>query len=366
MIKLIKIAVILGTRPEIIKFAPVIREFDKRKIDYFVMHTGQHYDYEMDRIFFKELDLKPESVNLNVGSGTHGEITGKMLAMIEKVLIDKKPTMILVQGDTDTALAGSLAAIKLHIDVGHIEAGLRSYDRRQPEEYNRIIVDHIGNYLFAPTKKSKETLIKEGIKRSYIYLTGNTIVDSVFQTLRIAKMKSKILDELEIKKNNYFLLTVHREENVDYKERLLEILKGFKKISDKYTLPLIYPIHPRTKKRIREFKLNNFVSRIKNLKMINPVGFFDFLILEANAKLVLTDSGGVVEECCILKVPSVSLRDYSDRPESIEIGASVLSGCKADKILKATELMLKKEKNWENPFGDRGAAKKIIRIILKK
>lgn len=361
-----KIAFILGTRPEIIKLAPIIKECDRKRIKYFVLHTGQHYDFEMDKIFFKELEIKPkgESINLNIGSGTHGKITGKMLIEIERILINKKPDIILVQGDTNTVLAGALAAVKLHINVGHVEAGLRSYDKMQPEEYNRVMVDHIGNYLFAPTERAKRTLINEGIKKDYIYMTGNTIVDSVLQNLEIAKTKSKIIDKMKLQRNNYFLVTAHREENVDNKKKLLEILKGLKNVSERYNLPLIYPIHPRTRKKVKEFGLIDFIRKIKNMKLIKPVGFFDFLILEANAKLVLTDSGGVVEECCVLRVPCVSLRDYTDRPESIEVGASILSGCKSNKILEATKLMLKKETNWENPFGDGKAAKKIIKIIL--
>lgn len=361
-----KICIILGTRPEIIKMAPVIRECERRRLDYFILHTGQHYNYEMDKIFFKELELSPESINLDVGSGSHGKITGKMLIRIEKILLKKKPDIVLVQGDTNTVLAGSLAAVKLHINIGHVEAGLRSYNRRQPEEYNRIIADHVGNYLFASTKKAVRTLINEGIKKEYIYMTGNTIVDSVIWALEIAKKKSKILDELNLQKNKYFLVTAHREENVDTKKILLEILKGLKDVSKKYNLPLIYPIHPRTRKRISKFGLRAFVSRIKNLRLIKPIGFIDFLMLEANANLVLTDSGGVVEESCILKVPSVSLRDYTDRPESIEVGASILSGCNADKILSATSLMEKRERNWKNPFGDGKSGKRIIKIILDK
>lgn len=360
-----KASIVLGTRPEIIKMAPVIRECEKQGIDYFILHTGQHYDYELDKIFFNELQLTPESINLAVGSGTHGEATGKMLIGIEKILKKEKPDVVLVQGDTNTVLAGALAAVKLHINVGHVESGLRSYDRRQPEEYNRVITDHISNFLFAPTKKAKETLINEGINKEYIYMTGNTIVDAVVQTLEIAQEKSKILDKLGIEKSNYFLVTAHREENVDFKETLLEILKGFENISKKYNLPLIYPIHPRTQKRIREFRLTNFVKNIKNLKLIEPIGFFDLLIMEANAKLVLTDSGGMVEEACILKVPCVSVRDYTDRPESIEVGASILSGYKAEKILEAIEKMLSKKRDWKNPFGDGKSAKKIIKILRR-
>lgn len=359
----LKIAIILGTRPEIIKMSPIIRECEKRGVDYFVLHTGQHYDYEMDKIFFKELELRPESINLNIGSGRHGESTGKMLIGIEKILLEKKPKVVLVEGDTNTVLAGSLAAAKLHIDLGHVEAGLRSHDRRQPEEYNRIVADHVGNYLFAPTEKAKEALVKEGIKRHFIYLTGNTIVDAVNQNLKIAKKKSKILNRMGLTRNNYFLVTLHREENVDVKEILFQILKGLKKVSQEYNLPLIYPIHPRTQKRVREFGLVGFVNNINNLKLIKPLGFFDLLMLEDNAKLVLTDSGGMIEESCTLKVPSISLRDYTDRPESIEVGASILSGGDSAKILEATKMMLERERNWQNPFGDGRAAKKILDII---
>lgn len=358
-----KIALILGTRPEIIKMSPVIKECEKRNLEYVVLHTGQHYDYKLDKIFFKELGLSPESVNLNIGSGTHGQSTGKMLIGIEKALVQKNPDIALIQGDTNTVLAGALAAVKLHIKLGHVEAGLRSYDRKQPEEYNRIVADHVSDMLFVPTKKSKQTLLNEGIDKNRIFMTGNTIVDSIYQALKIAKIKSKILEELDLQKNNYFLVTMHREENVDDKNKLIGVMNGLKNISKEYDLPIIYPLHPRTRKKIKEFGLEKSVSEIKNLKLIEPVGFFDILMLEKNVKLVLTDSGGVVEEACILGVPSVSLRYKSDRPETIDIGASTLSGCEPERILKMTKLMVKRKNNWKNPFGDGRAGERIIDVI---
>lgn len=358
-----KIHIVLGTRPEIIKMAPVIRECARRKVDYSVLHTGQHYNYEMDRIFFDELGLDPESVNLNIGSGSHGEVTAKMLVEIEKILIAEKPDAILVQGDTNTVLAAALAAVKLHIAVGHVEAGLRSYDKRQPEEYNRILTDHMSDFLFAPTKEAQNNLLRENIDVGGIYLTGNTIVDSVEQAVALAQTRSTILDKLGLGKKGYFLVTAHREENVDNKESLAGILNGLKMISDRFGLPMIFPIHPRTKKKITEFGFADFMEKIANLRLLEPVGFFDFLMLESNAIMSVTDSGGIVEEACILRVPLISMRKFTDRPESISAGASILAGCDPDRIMAAAEIMLAKKADWENPFGDGQSAKKIIDVL---
>jgi len=268
-----KISIILGTRPEIIKMSLVIRECEKRKINYFILHTGQHYSYNMDKIFFKELELPGAKYNLNVGSGTHAEKTGKMLIGIEKVLLMEKPDVVLVQGDTDTVLAGALAASKLNIKIGHIEAGLRSYDKNMPEEINRVLTDHISDYLFAPTEKAKDNLLREGIDLDKIFVTGNTIVDGIYQNLEIAKLKSKILNELDLKEREYFLVTTHRKENVDNKNRLEGILKGLELISKEYDFDIVFPIHPRTSKRIKEFglKVND------SIKVIEPLGYLDFL-----------------------------------------------------------------------------------------
>jgi UDP-N-acetylglucosamine 2-epimerase (non-hydrolysing) len=209
------IAIILGTRPEIIKMAPIIRECERRALDYFVLHTGQHYSQQMDSIFFEQLELPAARYNLDVGSASHAEQTGKIMAGVEKVLMDERPGVVLVQGDTNTVLAGALAASKLHIKVGHVEAGLRSYDRSMPEEINRVVADHISDYLFAPTENSRENLRKEGIAEEKIHVTGNTIVDSVYQNLEIAKRKVNVLDDLGLQPKQYFLVTAHRQENVD-------------------------------------------------------------------------------------------------------------------------------------------------------
>lgn len=354
-----KICIILGTRPEIIKMSPIIRECEKQKLDYFILHTNQHYSENLDKIFFDELELPKLKYNLRVGSGTHAEETGKMLIVIEKVFLKEKPDIVLVEGDTNTVLAGALAASKLHIKVGHVEAGLRSYDKNMPEEINRILTDHCSDFLFAPTKGAKEILLGEGIPRKKIFVTGNTIVDAVYQNLKLAKKKSKILRNLALEKEDYFLITSHRPENVDKKERLKGILEGLDLVYKRFNLPIIYPIHPRTKKMIRKFGL----KVPEGIKLIEPVGFLDFLQLEANTKLVLTDSGGVQEEACILKIPCVTLRDNTERPETLDIKANILAGTNPENILGCTLKILKRKRHWMNPFGNGQASKKIINIL---
>ncbi len=349
------ICFILGTRPEIIKMYPVIKECDSKKIPYFILHTGQHYNYEMDKIFFKDLGINSKkSINLNIGSGTHGAMTGQMLVKIEKVLLKKKPKVVLVQGDTNTVIAGALAAVKLNIPIGHIEAGLRSYDRQMPEEHNRVVADHLADYLFAPTKASAKILSKEGLSKKRIFVTGNTIVDSVLQNVKKAKSKAKI----KLPKK-FILLTLHRQENVDDKKKFKDILKGLDLVSKELDLPIIYPIHPRADKKLKQFKLK-LPSGIKKIK---PVGFFDFLTLEQQADLILTDSGGIQEEACILKTPCVTIRENTERPETIKAGGNVLAGTDPKKILSQSKKMIKIKRNWPNPFGDGKSGQKIVKII---
>jgi len=357
-----KIAVILGTRPEIIKMAPVIRELEGQSLDFFILHTGQHYSYNLDSIFFQELELPKPKYNLDAGSGTHAEETGKILIGTEKVLLEEKPDVVLVEGDTNSVLASALAAAKLHIEVGHVEAGLRSYDRNMPEELNRILTDHLSDRLFAPTEKAKSILLGEGIFEEKIFVTGNTIVDAVYQNLVIAQTKSEILDKLRLNKREYFLVTVHRQENVDVRDRLKGILEGLKLVYQEFHLPLIYPIHPRAKQRIEDFECQIPLE----LRLIEPAGFFDFLTLENNAVLVLTDSGGVQEETCIMKVPCVTLRDNTERLETLEVGSNILSGANQEKILEGVSLMLSKKRNWTNPFGDGRSGGRIVRTISRK
>jgi len=356
----IRIAIILGTRPEIIKMSPIIRECEQRGMEHFILHTGQHYSYEMDKVFFEELELPQPAYNLDAGSGTHAEQTGKILIGIEKILMKEKPDVVLVLGDTNTVLAGALASVKLQIKVGHVEAGLRSYDRTMPEEINRVLTDHISDYLFSPTETAKENLLREGIQEDKISVTGNTIVDAVYQNLKIAKRKADVLEKLNLKPKEYFLVTAHRQENVDIKERLNGILKGLELIRKEFWLPVIFSVHPRTQSRIKEFGLS-----MDGINAINPTGFLEFLQLESNARLILTDSGGVQEEACILGVPCVTLRDNTERPETVEAGSNILAGADPNRILECAELMLKKEKGWKNPFGDGMAGKKIMEILMK-
>ena len=354
-----KISIILGTRPEIIKMSPIIRELENQGSDYFIIHTGQHYSYHLDKIFFDELELPEPKYNLDVGSGSHAEETGKMLIGIEKVLKEEKPDITLVEGDTNTVLAGALAASKLHIRVGHVEAGLRSYDRTMPEEINRVLADHISDYSFAPTEKAKKNLLTEGVYKNKIFVTWNTIGDAVYQNLEIAKRKVDILNKLNLNPEEYFLVTAHRQENVDVKERLKGILDGLDLVCDKFNLPTVYPIHPRTLKRIKDFGL----EVPEGIELREPLGFLEFLQLEANAKLVLTDSGGVQEETCILKVPCVTLRDNTERPETLGVGSNVLSGANQNRILEGVEKMMNRERNWKNPFGDGKSGSMIVKIL---
>ena len=352
-----KLAVILGTRPEIIKFSPIIRECERLGLDYFILHTGQHYSYNMDRVFFEQLELPDASYNLDVGSGSHGEQTGKMLAGVEKILQKEMPDVVLVEGDTNTVLAGALAAVKLGIKVGHVEAGLRSYDRRMPEEINRVLADHCSDFLFAPTENSRDILLHEGISEKQVFMVGNTIVDAVTQNLEISQSKTQILDDLGVEKQKYFLATAHRQENVDDKERFTGIISGLKRVQREFGVPLVYPIHPRAEKRMKEFGLEP-----EGLKLVEPLNYLAFLQLERNAALVLTDSGGVQEETCILGVPCVTLRDNTERPETIEVGSNILAGTRPERILEVARTICGR-KGWVNPFGDGKTGGRIVNIL---
>ena len=274
-----RIAIILGTRPEIIKMSPVIRACENQHVDYFILHTGQHYSYTMDRVFFEQLGLPEATYNLDVGSGSHGEQTGKILQGVEQVLQNEQPDVVLVEGDTNTVLAGALAAAKLHIEVGYVEAGLRSYDRQMPEEINRVLTDHCSDYLFAPTENARQFLLGEGIPDDTIFVTGNTIVDAVYQNLGLATRHRSVLNDLELEPRGYFLVTAHRQENVDVKERFDGILNGLHLLNKDYGLPVIYPIHPRARKMLRHFEL-----KPDGLALIEAVDYLSFLQLESQAK----------------------------------------------------------------------------------
>lgn len=357
-----KFCIVVGTRPDIIKLAPIIKYCNKNELDYFVIHTGQHYSYNMDKLFFEELELPQPKYNLGIGSRSHAEMTGAMLMDIEKVLINEKPDLVIVLGDTNSTLAGVLAASKLHIKVAHVESGLRSYDRRMPEEINRIVCDHLSDYLFAPTHVAYGNLLQEGLPREKIFISGNTVVDALLMNLEISNKKSKILETFGVESKNYFLLTIHRPENVDDKELLESIFKGLELVYAKYNIEILFPAHPRTKSNIISFnvKIPNFI------KLINPVGYLDFIQLQDKARLIFTDSGGIQEESCVLKVPCVILRDHTERTETLDIGSSVLAGTDSNRIFEAACKMMDIKDSWENPFGDGNSSHKIMQYLLAK
>lgn len=381
-----KLAFIFGTRPEIIKLSPVIKQCIKRDTPFFCVHTGQHYSYEMDGIFFKELGLPApkHEHRLHIRSKApyrQGDHTGRMLIKLEDILLKEMPYCVIVQGDTNSAFAGALTAEKIsttksytgfHIKVAHVEAGLRSYDRSMPEETNRFIADHLSDFLFVPTIKEKKILLKEGVSSSWIYITGNTIVDAVKKHAPIAERNSVALsrsDRKRIKngklcnweKGKYILATLHRQENVDSKKIFKGILKGMELTSKKLKLDILFLAHPRTWKMRKKFNLE--LPQCIHPRI--PAGFLDFLKFEQNAALILTDSGGVQEEACTLRVPCVTLRNNTERPETVEAGANIVAGVKPDSILKAAIKMSGVKRDWKNPLGNGKAAEQIIKVLMR-
>ncbi|WP_415380169.1 non-hydrolyzing UDP-N-acetylglucosamine 2-epimerase [Halosimplex sp. TS25] len=354
-----QVAFILGTRPEIIKLAPVIHRCEKRGISYTVIHTGQHYSDNLDSVFFDQLELPTPDYNLDVGSKSHGEQTGEMLIGIEEILQSEQPEVVLVQGDTNSVLAGAIATSKLEIELGHVEAGLRSFDRDMPEETNRVVADHVADCLFPPTEKAKSYLVEEGIPESRLCVTGNTIVDALQRNRKLADRKSSVLAELELDRSEYLLMTAHRAENVDDEDRFRQILTGVGQVADDLRADVIYPIHPRAESKLEAFDL----SIPDRIRLVEPQEYLDFIKLQENAKLILTDSGGVQEEACILEVPCVTMRNSTERPETVSVGANKLSGVDPADIESNATTMLQRNSNWENPFGDGTASEKILQEI---
>jgi len=354
-----KYGIILGTRPEIIKLYPIIKHLENNNKEYFIIHTNQHYSENMDKIFFKELNLQPAKYNLNVGSHSHAKQTGLMLERLEEKHISENPDIVFIQGDTNTALAGALVASKLKIKIAHVEAGLRSYDNNMPEEINRIIADHISNYLFVPTKKQEQILLSEGISQDKIFVVGNTIVDTLMAIESISEQNSRILEKLSLNPKEYFLATIHRQENVDNKERFVSIFKGLSNVHEHSNKKIIYPIHPRALKMIRQHE----ITIPEGIELIDPVGYVDMIKLMKNCLCVLTDSGGIQEESCILRVPCVTLRDNTERPETLEVKSNILAGADPEKILQSVQYMIQSDRNWKNPFGEGDSGPKIIDMI---
>lgn len=351
-----KIATIIGTRPNFIKCAPVSKVL-RKGFDEILIHTGQHYDFEMNKIFFEELGIPEPDYHLNIKSQKHGYQTGIMLYKIEELLLKIKPNIVLVYGDCNTTLAGALAAVKQNILLAHIEAGLRSFDKSMPEEINRILTDHCSNLLFCPTKTSILNLKNEGLKYG-IYLTGDVMNDSLKNNLKISE-KSKILERLGLTPKNYFLLTIHRQGNTDSITFLSNIIKA---LSYKEDIKIIFPIHPRTEKIIKNYNLKKKIG--KNIQIIKPVGYFDFLWLQKNAKKILTDSGGVQKEAYILKIPCITLRDNTEWIETVKDGWNVLVGNNIDTIINAIEEFKPIQKH-NNIFGNGKAANNIFKTLQK-
>ena len=354
-----EIAFVLGTRPEIIKLAPVIRACGRHGVAHAVIHTGQHYSERLDEVFFDQLELSEPDVNLGIGSGSHGEQTGEMLTGIERELERLDPDVVVVQGDTNSALAGAIATSKMGPELAHVEAGLRSFDRSMPEETNRVVADHVAEHLFAPTEKSKWYLVREGISELRIAVTGNTVVDALQRNRELARRKSSVLGDLDLEERRYLLMTAHRQENVDDADRFGSLLDGVARAGTEQGFEVVYPVHPRARARLDEFGLDVPAP----VRAIEPQDYLDFVRLLSGSAAVLTDSGGVQEEACILGVPCVTLRDNTERPETIEVGANRLSSCGPDRIRRATREMLETDGSWENPFGDGDAAERILREL---
>lgn len=365
-----KIAFVFGTRPEIIKLAPIIWECEKNDIPFVLIHCGQHYSQDMEGVFFEKLSLPDPKYKFSIGNQNlhgHGMQTGTLLMKVEEVLRVESPDVVVVQGDTNSVLAGALAAVKMPVredgsrcSVAHVEAGLRSYDRTMPEEINRIIVDHISDVLFAPTEIQKNILLKEGIDQKKIFVVGNTIVDTVHEVSRSVVSENKVLAKHNLKSGGYILLTLHRQENVDYKETLSGILDGIRLVSEHASLPVILPIHPRTANKLKEFDL----SLPENVMLMPPVDYHECIELEKNSSIILTDSGGIQEEACILNIPCVTLRTTTERPETVNVGANYIAGVIAEDIFSAYLKMKAVDKDWQQPFGDGRSGESILKILL--
>jgi UDP-N-acetylglucosamine 2-epimerase (non-hydrolysing) len=361
------VGITLGTRPGIIMLAPIIHELRLRQCEHFVIHTGQHYSPNMDLQMFEDLNLPAPEHRLSGVSEkkTHGAQTAAMLEGIEAVLIERRPCLFLVGGDANTNLAGALAARKLRIAVGHIEAGERSFDWRMPEEHNRVMIDHISDHLFATGPQSVEHLRREGI-RGQIHVVGNPIVDASIRHLALAKAKSDALIRFDLKPAGYAIATMHREENVDVATTLKDALLGISQASREAGIPVLMLVHPRTLVRLREFNLEAWAHGLPGLRIEPAVGYLDFLNLLVHARLVFTDSGGVQQEACIHGVPCLTLRDNTEWTVTLDIGANRLVGCDPTAIAAGAAAALKAGRGWPNPFGDGTTAGQIADIVTRE
>ena len=358
------VAVIAGTRPEIIRVAVLIKELQKTKIDFSFILTGQHYDFNMCGIFIKELGLPEPDFKLEYKGQTHAEHMAAMMPFLEKVFSENLYDVVFDQGDTNSTLSAALAAVKIHIPVAHIEAGNRCYDLNRPEEVNRTIVDHISSLLFAQSEDTKQNLLKEGLPESRIHVTGNTVIDSCYEFREAAKSSASIFKKINTK--NYILVTLHRAETVDHKDKLEEFVKTIAKMAD--TCDVVFPIHPRTVKMLEKFGLQKTLDK-KSIHIIEPVGYFDFLVFLDNATLLLTDSGGALKEATAYKIPTIIYADKWADTEGKDIFWK-LSGYSGKSILDLSAKMMLPEfkkslESLQSPFGDGSSSKRMIEITKK-
>lgn len=329
-----KIVTIVGARPQFIKAAVVsraLKQFEATAEEK-IIHTGQHFDANMSDIFFEELDIPKPHFHLGVGGGTHGQNTGRMMEKIEAVLMEEKPSVVLVYGDTDSTLAGTLAAVKLHIPVAHVEAGLRSFNKKMPEEINRILTDHAADILFTPTSTATNHALSEGLAKEKIQQVGDVMYDAALYYAAKAESSDNILQRLSLTTKQFILTTLHRAENVDDKKRLQQILNGLAKSN----MPVILPMHPRTKKRLHEFG----IALPANIHIIEPIGYLEMIMMEKHAAVIATDSGGVQKEAYFHKTPCVTMRDETEWVELVEAGANILTGADENKIEAAIKKSL--------------------------
>jgi UDP-N-acetylglucosamine 2-epimerase (non-hydrolysing) len=357
------VMVVAGTRPEIIKMAPIVRALQKNKIPLKFVNCGQHYDYNMAQQFIEDLELPPPDYTFTINASSPGTQTAQIMMYMDELLQKTATSLVLVEGDTNSVLAAALAANKRGIPAGHVEAGLRSFDLRMPEEHNRRLTDHISEYLFAPTARAEANLKKENVWGK-IYVTGNTIIDAVLQHLPIAEKKSNILKKIHFKK--FALATAHRAENVDD----LKVLENFMEAFAESPVPVVYPMHPRTKKRLQQNNMYAQILKSGNVQVLPPVGYLDFLVLMRKCELIVTDSGGIQEEATAppIRKPVLVIRLSTERPEALEAGFAKVVGTEKRKILAGIESALaqRKELPSVSPFGDGSAAEKIAQIIQEE
>jgi UDP-GlcNAc3NAcA epimerase len=353
-----KVASIVGARPNIVKMGPVHKSLDSSGIEHLIVHTGQHYDYEMSEIFFNDFKLPKPDIHLGVGSGTSCFQIGEIIQRLERKITEKDIDLVLVYGDTNSTLAGAICANKCNMKLGHIEAGLRSYDFTMPEENNRILTDHLSNYLFAPTKNAVNNLKKEKI-RGKVYYTGDLSVE-IIATIKAISRQSKILDILGLKSRSYFLLTMHRAENTSSRDYFIQLLKTFESLIDS---TFVFPIHPRTKKMFKTFGLLDRLQKCSNVKMLLPVGYIDFIALLQNALKVVTDSGGIQKEAYLLKVPCITMRKNTEWVETIKGQWNVLTGIDSKKIVDAVRKPYPTSKYSKSLFGS-GRTSQVINELI--